>query len=440
MQFKRALQHTIAWKSLNTALAFFINLLLVRILGAAVSGDFFYSLAMLAFFTLASSWSLESGITYYASKDNGNIPAITSFLIPWVLFQAICLWLLLRFIEVNLDARLAAAYILANLCIAYFSALFYARKWVFTVNIIACLVNAVVLAALAMIYFNQQPAIQLSTDVSVSIGPEGPNVRAVQKAVFVFFGGFLLQAVLLALVFFAKSGIRFAGWVLNKDLIRKLFVYSTIAFVSNLLFFLVTRIDYYFVKRFCDEVSLGNYVQVSRMGQLLVLLPSMMAAVIFPYSSGEDKEQYLDKLQLLCRGITLLFIPVSGAIAAVGFWLFPWLFGPGFNQVYSATLWYLPGFYSLSILTLLAAYLAGRSMVRVNLLASLLALLVVIIADLVAIPLWGINGAAAASSIAYFSCLCFLLWIYKTKLNIPAMNFWKINKTDLQRIGWRGKR
>src|SRR6187551_2299452 len=118
MQFKRALQHTIAWKSLNTAFAFFINLLLVRIFGAAVSGDFFYSLTMLAFFTLATSWSLEAGITYYASNDTANIPAITSFLVPWLLFQGICLWFVLRFIEVNLDARLAAVYILANLCIA----------------------------------------------------------------------------------------------------------------------------------------------------------------------------------------------------------------------------------------------------------------------------------------------------------------------------------
>jgi len=433
MQFKRALQHTIAWKSLNTVLAFFINLLLVRILGAAASGDFFYSLTILAFFTLASSWSLEAGITYYGSNDHKNIPAITLFLFPWMLVQGVCLWGLLQSIGTNLDHQLSWIFIVANLAIIYFSALFYARKWVFTVNIVACVVNVLVLGILVIIYFRplRIPGVVTVGLINGNGSLPGENFNLAELS---YFGGFLLQALVLIIIFFSRSGLQLTGASFKPAMVQKLFVYSSIAFISNLLFFLVTRIDYYFVKLFCDEIALSNYVQVSKIGQVLILVPSMMATVIFPYSSGEDKENYLDKLQLLCRGITFVFIPVAALVAISGYWLFPWLFGEAFQQMFLATLWYLPGFYCLSITSLLAAYLAGKSMLNANLVASLVALMVVIACDLLVIPNWGINGAAAASSLAYFICLCLLLWVYKTKLNIEPLSFVRITRGDLRRL------
>jgi hypothetical protein len=144
MQFTKALQHTIGWKALNTILTFFINLILVRILGAEGSGDFFYSIALLSFFTLLISWSLEAGITYYGSKNVESIASITIFILPWLVIQALVSGMLIQYLPIHTHPQLSWLYVLSNLVIIYCSALYYARKWFIPVNLLVCIVNAVV--------------------------------------------------------------------------------------------------------------------------------------------------------------------------------------------------------------------------------------------------------------------------------------------------------
>ena len=417
MQFTKALQHTIVWKALNTILIFLVNLLLVRIMGADSSGEFFYTIAALSFFILVLSCSIESGITWHGSNNPANIVSLSLYILPWLLLQAFISWWLLRFINVKGQYFLSWLFVITNLIIVYFSALYFAKKWFLSLNLCVFIVNAMVLLALGWIYFY--------------VKEEG-QIDRFNWASGIYFGGFLLQAVILMILFFTRSGFKQNASVNRKKLLRKVFIYSGIAFVSNVLFFLVTRIDYYFVQKFCDDIALSNYVQVSKLGQLLILLPSMIATVLFPYSSAPENTNYLQTLQAVCRMITALFIPVALFFIVLGHWLFPWLFGAGFNEMYPAFNWYLPGFYALSLVTLLAAYLAGRAMLIVNLVASFITLIVVIAGDLLLIPLYGINAAAAVSSGAYLLCLAYLLGIYKNKMGCRYTDFLVLKNTDIQ--------
>ena len=153
MQFTKALQHTVGWKALNTILTFLINLLLVRILGADGSGDFYYGITLLSFFTLAISWSMEAGITYYASNNIDTIPSITLFIIPWLMVQAIVSWLLLDLLSINIARYWSLLFVLSNLVIIYISALYYAKKMFVSINIIVCTINFIVLVSLGYVFF-----------------------------------------------------------------------------------------------------------------------------------------------------------------------------------------------------------------------------------------------------------------------------------------------
>ncbi len=442
MQFTKALQHTIVWKALNTVLTFCINLLLVRIMGAEYSGMFFYAIAMLTFFTLVISWSIESGITYYGSNEPVNIISLSIVILPLLLLQAGISWLLLGFIETPIDKTLCWLFIISNLAIVYFSALYYAQKKFLSLNLVVCGVNILVLLVLYYLFFRPHTIASNEVFNKLSIPTwrnnfddnAGKIYSSFYWVPFIYFSGFLLQAIILVIFFFSRPGLKISPIKIPVVLIKKVLAYSSVALISNILFFLVTRVDYYFVQKYCDEVALSNYVQVSKLGQLLILLPSMMAAVIFPYSSGKDDADYLDKLKVLCRIISLLFIPAALVIIIGGYWFFPWLFGPGFNFMYPAFLWYLPGFYSLSIVTLLAAYLAGKAMILSNMKASLAALMVVITGDILLIPVWGIYAAAVVSSAAYIACLAYLLWVYKIKLGVKVADFFVFKTGDFKTI------
>lgn len=88
MPLKKIIKHTIGWKLVNTLLVFLINLLMVRLLGAAQSGTFFYDITVLSFLVLIISWCLEAGITYYASKDNSAVALMIVFVLPLLVLQA----------------------------------------------------------------------------------------------------------------------------------------------------------------------------------------------------------------------------------------------------------------------------------------------------------------------------------------------------------------
>ncbi len=442
MQFTKALQHTIGWKALNTILIFLINLLLVRILGVTASGHFFYSITLLSFITLIISWSMESGITYYGSNYLDNIPSITIFILPWLLVQALITWGVLYWIPVHVSRQLSWLYVISNLVIIYFSALYYATKSFVSINVIICVVNSIVLGGLVWVYTKygsdekkmfESVKERLAKNPSVSIHAivEGMDSASFYFAKFVYFGGFLLQGLALAIVYFIKSRPKFTVTLFNPMLIKKMLIYSSVALISNIIFFLVTRIDYFFVEKYCSEIALSNYVQVSKLGQLLVLLPTIIAGVVFPYSSGVEDETYIVRLQALCRIIGLFFLSVVVVIVISGYWIFPWLFGYGFSAMYTAMLIYLPGFYFLSVVTLLAAYIAGRAMLIKNLLASAIALIFVIAGDILLIPLWGINAAAAVSSLSYFLCMLYLLWIFKHHFAVKPKDFFAIQMKDL---------
>lgn len=443
MQFTKALQHTVGLKALTAILTFGINLLMVRILGAVGSGGFFYAIALLTFFTLAISWCMESGITYYAIKNQSDIPSIIIFIMPWLVLQAIASWLLLHFLNDNPLPQLSWVFVISNLMMVYFSALFYAKKWFISLNVIVSLVNVMVLLSLALVYLKYGDAReQFYNPLPGQPGPLQPkpvkdvgNIYHTQggyMATLVYVAGFLCQALALAVFFLVKIKLPVAVPVFNPNLIRNIFYYSTIALISNLLFFLVTRIDYFFVDKYCSAVALGNYVQVSKMGQLLVLLPSMMAGVIFPYSTAENNEGYLAKLQSLCRLTGLLFVAAAAIIILTGYWMFPFLYGDGLNMMYPAILLYLPGYYCLGMVTLLAAYVAGKGLIQNNMIASSIALVAVIAGDVLLIPQWGIYAAAAVSSLAYFLCMVYLLWIYKKGFGVSPASFFIAGRGDIQ--------
>ena len=252
MEFKKAIVSTIFWKTLNTVLSFCINLLIVRILGSDNSGSFFYSIAILSFLTLLTSLCLENGITCYGSKNNGILGSLYIFILVILLLQGLLSWGILYFFKFSFGSGLAWLLILGYLSINYFTALYSAKKWFISSNVILFFGNVFILLLLLLMYFGN----------TLQFGKYQPDVAAV------FTGGIVIQALILMLYFIFFSGVNkkipSQPVSLYKDIVR----FSLVVFLSNLIFFLVMRVDYYFTEKFCKEMELSNYIQVSKMGQM----------------------------------------------------------------------------------------------------------------------------------------------------------------------------
>ena len=402
---------------INTLLVFFINLIMVRLLGVAASGSFFYDITVLSFMILVLSWCLESGITYYASRNNNLIASILLFILPLLLIQALTGAVALSYTRLTVSSFLALLFIVSNLSIIYFSAFFYAKKWFISLNIITCCINFVTTVILFFLWY-AKPL-------------NAVNKNYYQQVYIVSIA--LLACILIAVILIGTKGNR-RLFAKSLSAAKDVFKYSSIAFLSNVLFFLVIRIDYFFVQQYCSNAALSNYIQVSKFGQLLILVPSIIGSLVFPYSAGNNAVMTVDKVQQLCRAITLIFISVTAIIILTAYWILPWIFGAGFNLMYIALLLYLPGFFALSIVTVLAAHLGGKKMLKDNLIAAFMALVLVVTGDVLLIPAGGINAAAAVSSVCYMACAMYLLWVFKVKFNTNAGAFFSIKKQEIKYI------
>ncbi len=387
---------------------------MVRLLGVSKSGIFFYDITLLSFLILALSWSIESGITYYAVKDTAVISPIIKLLFPLLAFQVLFSWFIIENLHLSFSIFLSVLFVLANLCTTYFSALYFAKKWFVLLNIISCCINFLVILSLFCSFFF----------INNGIGNSAYYV-------IIYILGIAFQAVSLMWILGLKYQNTENVQVHLKPLIIKIVTYSSVAFISNVMFFLVTRIDYFFVQKYCSSIALGNYVQVSKFGQLLILVPSIIAGMVFPYSADKGKTISLQKIQQLCKIIGLIFLPVILICILTGAWVLPFIFGRDFSFMYAALLLYLPGFFALSIISILAAFLAGEKHLNANLIASVIALIIVITGDVLLIPFFGINAAAAVSSIAYIACGGYLLYFYKIEYNCTITDFFYYKRKEL---------
>lgn len=394
MTFEKLLQQSLVWRGLYFVSLLLVNIVFSRSLEAEGSGWIYYLTNFFSFILLVASLSMESGYTYYASGNKISHHKLAWFSICWTLLisivSAIGVGIYFKSVKgidtIYTDNFIfyAATYIGGILLINFFMVLFYAQKNYVTPNIILSLINVFLIV---FILFNTNHAQSYNTIVNG------------------YFLSILIQGILLAFAFiiFNKSLKIIA--LPDKTSLKLLLNYSLLALTSNVIFFFVYRIDYWFVKyntESCTTTDLGNYIQASKLGQMLLIIPQIFASVIFPQTaSGALRNNITDSILVFFRIFFQVLLVLLIVVSLVGNWFFPAVFGSTFNNMQTPILLLLPGIFSLSVLCLLSAYFGGIGKVSINVIGGVLALVVVIIGNLIFIPKYGINGAAAVSSVGY---------------------------------------
>lgn len=421
MEFQRLLYKSVLWRSLFFASQLLLNVLIARYLEPAGSGWLFYTLNNYAFLLLVISICIESGMGYFLASGRIGPGKLLSLALAWAFGATAIVFLLFPLFssfQYNgnvTNEMIPLAYIAGTLLVSFFSALFYARKEYFTPNIIAIGIN--ILLALFLVI---QP------------GKESSRISNTDFF-YVYCLSFLVQGLLLTLFFKINQAAADQFSLPAGPEMKLLLKYSLLVFVGNLLTFLVFRVDYWLIHylgRSGEE--LGNYIQVSKLAQLFFMLPSIFAGVVFPLAAGGNFPLHQD-LKILSRFIVVIAGGACLLLILTGYWLFPAVFGEGFEQMYIPFLFLVPGIIAISLAYPLAGYFAGKNKVWVNVVSSLLALTFLVPTDIIFIPLFGIRAAAIASSAGYLVLFGYLLHEFKKDNPSRLIDYLLIRKSDL---GW----
>ena len=423
MKFEKVLQQGLIWRGFQFSAVIFLNIVLSRYLQAAGAGWVYFLTNFFSLAVLVGSLNIDSAFIFFSAGKTLSVAALAWFGLAFTVVVSLLLipifHLYFSFYPVqNVPIHLAVKYgeyyavgiILANL----FAGLFYAQKNFFLSGFALGLINY--LLSFYIIYLHK-------THVPSS------------QVVNVYFLCFTLQGVVIAVLFFIKNKVFSSFQLLSFVQFRRLFRYSLISFAANFIYFLVCRIDFWFVEHYRSQSELGNYIQASKMGQILLLVPQILASVILPQiAEGINKEKVTSNILVMSRLLIQLFIVIIVLDIFFGQWIFTAVFGNTFNTMNLPFLLLLPGILSLSVLTLFSAYFGGKNRLIIDVIGASIALLFVVVCNLSFTNKYGIAAAAIISSVGYTINLAYSTYtFFKTETTYSIKDFflWKASDYTL---------
>ncbi len=188
--------------------------------------------------------------------------------------------------------------------------------------------------------------------------------------------------------------------------------------------------DYWLIDYFKNTDQLGIYSQANRFAQLLWILPNILAGLLIPMiasPANDFKEKNIIRLIRVINYFNLLII--AGIIFVALFFYHNFL--PGrFSNGFFPLLLMMPGYYFFSVTVLLAAFFSSKRILWVNFAGSAICFLVIITADVLLIPRFGIEGAAIADSVAYSAATIFNIIMFMKLSDVSIAEFFRFNKDD----------
>ncbi|MBS1746519.1 MAG: polysaccharide biosynthesis C-terminal domain-containing protein [Bacteroidetes bacterium] len=424
MGLKKLLTQSIIWRCFYFFSVLLVNVFLSRYLEAAGTGSLYFTVVIFSFMQVALSLGGEAAVIYFASSDSIERKKLTTLSITWsfvaglLVVSLISIYFLLIKKSGDLSPAWYAAYGFLYVCgqmlTNFIVGIYYTRENYFLPNFILAIVNL-----LFVVYLFFQTS--------------GAGSSQVSWTILLFFATFFTGGILVYFSYIIRYKTDAPAGLPGKENITRILKYALTAMGANVIFFLVYKVDYFFVNYSpaSTPAELGNYIQASKLGQMLLLIPQIIASVVFPKTaSGEHSTSISNAIMIIARLFSQFFLAVFIGVAILGAWFFPAIFGNTFDKMEIPMLILIPGIFSLSILALLSAYFAGKNNLKVNLYGAIIGLSIMIIGDFIFVPLHGIIAAAIISTLSYSSNLGYAMWNFYRNYDVHWAEFFKWRKSD----------
>lgn len=424
MNLKQALLHNTGWRILAMLFTFINNILIVRLLGAAGGASLFYAIAVFTLISTVLRFGIENSIVYYASKYPGQTKPLISFVAVLTALQLLISFAVLKsFISEAVPYSIfwVVIFTTGSATMYYITAFYQVQKRYISINVLNLLVTFLQTCLLLYFYFG-------SDNFMLRFG----LAKNINDAVLVMISAAtLLQIIILSVWLVRGDHTSFQKVIDSKPNIKGLFKYAGINFLCTVIFYLVTRADFYFVEKYCDPLSLGNYVQVAKIGQMALVIPGLLGGVIFPFSVNAESA-FTDKITFFCRVMTLVFLICFAGLILFGGRLFTWMLGADFYLVSKGIIAAFPGIYFLAMSLIFTSFFEGKNRQKIILAANFITLGVLIAGDLIFVPAYGYMAAAIVFSVANFAGMMVLLIRFLSSCNRQISDVFFLKNYDLK--------
>jgi O-antigen/teichoic acid export membrane protein len=209
----------------------------------------------------------------------------------------------------------------------------------------------------------------------------------------------LVSVVVATLLVLSARTLAQSQWRADVSLLRRMIAYGIKFHISILAGAIMLRADLLVVNHFRGPEEAGVYSVASQFALLLMLLPGVIATLLFPRVTAEQDARG-ETTCLVTRYTT--FIMFLCCLAAVPFsLLLPVLYGAAFSGATQLLLILLPGVYLMGLESVLVQHFNALGLPRAIPVYWVITLALNLVLVFTLVPRFGAQGAAIASTISY---------------------------------------
>jgi O-antigen/teichoic acid export membrane protein len=206
------------------------------------------------------------------------------------------------------------------------------------------------------------------------------------------------------------------------DVLRKLGRFGVQGESGNVLQLMNYRLDQYIVRGFVGLAGVGIYAVGVSLTEAVWMIANAVAIVLLPRLTSADDDEARWMAPVAARNTILVAACGAAALGVAAPVMLPLFFGDAYDKSVQALWLLLPGTVALTGSKVLTSYIFSRGKPLVNTMITLVSLAVTIVALFALVPPFGVNGAAAASSLAYAAHFATALYMYRRISGEPALD------------------
>jgi O-antigen/teichoic acid export membrane protein len=191
----------------------------------------------------------------------------------------------------------------------------------------------------------------------------------------------------------------------NKEFLSALKV-SVVVMITNVIQLLAYRVDFWLLNYFYSNYEVGLYAQANKFANLSWVIPNIFAQLLIPKFAVMDRDRIRE---VFSTAFYFNFLLLLATILCAGVFYFFYL-RPEYRSGLPAFYLMLPGYFFWGSVIYFASCFSGLGKFSYNLMASSFCFVIILVTDFILIPVYGINGAAIANTIAY--SLVFFLYLF----------------------------
>jgi O-antigen/teichoic acid export membrane protein len=203
------------------------------------------------------------------------------------------------------------------------------------------------------------------------------------------------------------------GWRTSATLFRRMMRYGLKIHLQTVASLLLFRVDLLIVKLFRGAAEAGVYSVASQVALMLMLLPGVIATLLFPRVAEQQDERGALAARATRHAAFVMLLICAAAVPAV--FLLPWLYGAAFAEASMQSLILLPGVFLVSVGGVLAQHFSGTGLPIALPLFWTATLLFNTALNFALVPAYGARGAAFASSLSYSLIFALIAFYFRAQ-------------------------